>query len=119
MTQTVKLSGCLIRFRTAASAAARERIAIACVVMMIGAVGCSSGNPYAPPSLPASEVATLKGIGSTFVREIDGKEVQGGYTIAYVGSGNQTTVAPGQHRVGIYKQIGTGSKTYPVLLDAA
>ena len=93
--------------------------AAAMLLMLIGVGGCKSDNPYVPPDLPASEVATLKGVGATLISSVDGKEVEQGYVIGVFGSGNQTTVTPGRHAVGVAYFFGNSERSYMTLLDVA
>jgi hypothetical protein len=74
--------------------------------------GCGDNRPVHkdPGDLRGGAVATLVGQNSTYVEEIDGKQVPSAKTVTYSGAsyagGNTVKVAPGRHRLRVYCAAG-------------
>jgi hypothetical protein len=69
-------------------------------------VGCGDTRPVHRDLADSSANATLVGQESTYVEEVDGKQVPSAKTVAYNGAayagGNTVHVSPGQHRLRVY-----------------
>jgi hypothetical protein len=86
------------------SATGKVRIPLLLAAALL--VGCGDNRPVHQDLADSVSAATLVGQQSTYVEEVDGKQVPSAKTVTYNGAayagGNTVRVSPGKHRLRVY-----------------